>query len=147
MTKPLLRPLNNNVLAEVVPRPANTQSKHLFIPDSAKGRETMARVIASSFEGVRPGDVVVFNPYKIRAVLAEGQTARAAGTPIANVGDRFVIDGENLEGVYMAEVDEPMFRDQVRAAIPVIRQALAMRDRKDLIDSFFTIAEELDDRE
>ncbi len=94
---------------EVIAHEVKTR-EGVIIPDNARKREDRAEVLANgpgkvNEQGyriepqVKRGDIVIFNAYQIDMVLATGSMAIAEGTPVANVGDRFLINEDNIRAV------------------------------------------------
>ena len=105
-----VRPLNGMVLLRVNDDvPERPSAGGLFLPDNAKGRPKLARVIAVSrgyFQGgrlieplVRKGEEVLFDPYKITMVLSHGQLATAQGSPVAKAGEHLLIHENRILAV------------------------------------------------
>ena len=104
-----IRPLSDRILCEVIAHEVKTR-EGVIIPDNARKREDRAEVLANgpgkvNEQGyriepqVKRGDIVIFNAYQIDMVLATGSMAIAEGTPVANVGDRFLINEDNIRAV------------------------------------------------
>lgn len=92
-----IRPMRGVVFARVIEAGKRVWQTPLVLPGTMHGRPNRAVVEHSHPDAlVKPGNVVCFNPYKIRLVMSHGQLANAAGTPVANPGDSFAIDEENV---------------------------------------------------
>lgn len=96
-----IRPMHGMVLLRVDERAVERPGSKIIMPDTAKGRPNQAVVVASSRGWWQNGrfieselkvdDHVIFNPYKISLVLADGQLAGAQGTPIAKPGEECLV--------------------------------------------------------
>jgi len=104
-----MRPTHDRILCKVLPVDAMS-SGGILIPEAANGRATRATVlktgpgrILDSGErlepAVSPGDIVLFDAYKIDWVLGEG----IAATPHAKPGDLFIIRETHLQAVLEEE--------------------------------------------
>jgi co-chaperonin GroES (HSP10) len=73
----------------------------LFLPPSMNGRPSRATVLSVGPDAtdVDAGDRVIFDAYKVQLVLGGGQLANAQGTPIANPGDLFFVDVDDVLAV------------------------------------------------
>lgn len=126
-----IQPLGSYVLCRVLEPTGKTTAAGLFIPDTAHARPNQAVVLevgpgrwlgnARVPSQLKRGDRVVFDPYKIARVLAEGAMAEAQGTPLANHGDRFVIDEAHIFGVIE---DKAPGAVEVNTAIDTLQAAL-----------------------
>ena len=129
----MIRPMNGHVLVEVLEDAPQETPGGLLIPDTAKGRKRYGLVIAvgrgREHKGniippdVKPGDLVLFDPYKIRAVLADGTLAQAPGTPVAQPGERFIIHEHDIVAVTDVPDDAPTWTE-LRWAFQVLRRAV-----------------------
>lgn len=92
-----IRPARNLVLIQVLGREKRTAGG-LHIPDNANGREDTALVlrIGSEVTDVKEGERVMFNPLKLRLVLANGPLANAQGTPYAGPGECAILHQDDL---------------------------------------------------
>lgn len=93
-----IRPSKGVVFARVLEREQKVTAQSLIIlPATMHGRPNRARVeFAPPGAQVKPGEVVCFDAYKIRLVMAHGQLANGQGTPLANPGERFAIDEDDI---------------------------------------------------
>jgi chaperonin GroES len=114
MTKPTkggaVAPLRDLVLCQVLDHETKQTPAGIVLPDNARGRPKEAKVLAVgdgpiTAKGVQvapsvaPGDVVIFDPYAIALVLADGAMANAGGSPLADHGQRFLIQDRHLLAV------------------------------------------------
>lgn len=102
----MLRPRNENVLIRVQAPPQKTRGG-LFLAPTPRGRPDRAEVVRIGpgrllLNGervpvaVKPGDTVLFDPYKLRWV--EGMT-RWVNTPSATGGDLAIIHEDDIRAV------------------------------------------------
>lgn len=132
MNDSVIQPIGSNVLLQVGQQVTEKTAAGIFLPANAKGRERFATVLAVGPKAdipVRIGDVVMFDPYRVRAVLAEGSLANAAGTPVASPGDRFIIEAENIQAV---SVDAPIVEAELRHALLTLRRHIEARELKSM---------------
>lgn len=103
-----VRMLGDNVLALMVDHAERIGS--IFVPNNARQRPNKARVLAvgpgrylknGAFHPteLRPGDLVVVDPYKLVIVLADGALANAERTPFADSGEHVVVRERDCTGV------------------------------------------------
>lgn len=72
----------------------------IVAPSSSYKRPERALVLSAGPEStLRPGEVVLVDPYKFALVLADGGPANAERTPYAGIGDRAVIHAEHVRVV------------------------------------------------
>ena len=112
MTLKLMNPMHGQVLCRVLNTVNERPGSKLILPDTAMGRPNQALVVEVGrgwFQNgvliepqVKPGMKVIFDPYKITLVLADGQLAKAQGTPIAKAGEEFLIHEAHI----LVEIDE-----------------------------------------
>lgn len=111
-----VRPLGRNVFARVLATEEKVRVDSLiYIPGTARGRPSRAVVERAGPDSVVvPGDVIGFDPYRIKVVIGHGQLANARGTPVANTGELFVIDDLDVfyvdTGAGVEEEDEEQDR-------------------------------------
>lgn len=92
-----IRALHRNVFCRVCADEEKVTAAGLFLPQNAKGRPDRAAVVAvPEGYGLKVGDVVGFDAYRIKVVMEDGALANAHGSPVANPGDLFVIDVEDI---------------------------------------------------
>jgi len=86
----------------------------IIVPGGARGRPDKAVVeaISSSSTELKVGDLVCFDAYKIKTVYGDGMLANAPGTPVANPGDLFVIDEDDILYVELVEEEDPEVRNE-----------------------------------
>lgn len=130
----IVKPTGSAVLCRVLEKKEETTPSGIVLPDTAHGRPNRAVVVEVgpgrvTGRGVRVepavtcGDRVVFDPYRVRQVLAEGAMANSAGTPLANHGQYFLIDEEDIFGI---EEDDSSIPNQVEIdnALSLLGRAL-----------------------
>lgn len=110
-----IRPLNGLVLVKVDEHANERPGSPIILTDAAKGRPTRGHVMALSkgyFQNahlIEPsvivGEFVIFDAYKIVQVLADGQLAKAQGTPIAKPGEYMLIHEHHILAVIDPEED------------------------------------------
>jgi len=80
----------------------------IIVPGNARGRPDKAVIEAidparGAAIGLEVGDTVCFDAYAIKTVYGAGMLANAQGTPVANPGDLFVIDDDDILYVELGE--------------------------------------------
>jgi len=92
-----IKALGTNVFCKVHDDEQRITTGGLFIPSATRGRPDRAVVEHCGPDAeVKPGDRICFNPYRLKVVFGHGQLANAQGSPIANPGERFVIDEDEI---------------------------------------------------
>lgn len=97
-----IRPINGHVLIKVEERVQERPGSPIIMPATATGRPNRAVVVAAAQdgkEGLRQGDRVIFDAYRLALVFGDGQMANAAGTPIARAGDYVMIHEDAIHAV------------------------------------------------
>ena len=91
-----MKATRGNVIVDVIQHPSQTEGG-ILIPENYGGRQRFGRVVAAcDRSGLVEGDVVVFDPYQLRAVFGD---ASGAATPVGKPGDRAVVAIEAVFGV------------------------------------------------
>lgn len=104
----LFRPMGDRVLLKVLPREERTASG-ILLPAARAGREDRGVVVAVgpgrwSSKGERlpmltkPGDVVLFDPYRIRLVISAAGLCSTASA-YAGTGDHAVVSELDITGI------------------------------------------------
>jgi co-chaperonin GroES (HSP10) len=85
-----VRPTRNLVLIQVLPAEREKRTAGgILIPDNANGRANVGTVLAVGLDvqDIEKGELVMYDPSRMRLVLADGQLANAQGTPYAGPGE------------------------------------------------------------